>query len=112
MNNDKQEEFWYYIPGSNYNYMISTNANIWSLKSKKFIKQRKDFMGYYKAQLCIHGIKRTRIVRMLMESTFLGIGECYLYGEYFEHIDGDVSNDKLDNLRRRIDRNFDFDEDY
>lgn len=77
------------------NYAIDEYGIVWSIKRNKPICRFKDNLGYYQVELSKCGKKYKRRVHNLM-------AECYLTKPFdkacINHIDGDKSNNALDNL--------------
>lgn len=53
------------------NYQITEEGNVYSLKSKKYLKKSLDGNGYYKISLCKNGKQKTFKIHRLVASHFL-----------------------------------------
>lgn len=63
------------IKGYEGEYAVTSCGRIWSYKSKKFLKQRKQRDGYYLVNLCHKGVMKTFQVHTLVAEAYLPKGE-------------------------------------
>lgn len=76
-------------------YMVSDNGNIWSVKSKRWLKPQKNNSGYYTIGLSVSGNVTKKLIHRLVWETFIGI---IPDGLEINHKDEDKSNNQLSNL--------------
>jgi hypothetical protein len=77
-------------------------SNIGNVKSLKFNKQKilnacKDLDGYYKVNLVINGLSKSRLVHQLVAESFLNHKRCG-YKLVVNHIDFNRTNNNVENL--------------
>lgn len=77
-------------------YAADESGNVWSYKSKKFLKPFKSNTGYLQVALYKDGIKKTYFLHRLIAETFLPNPE---NKSQVHHIDGDRTNSALSNLQ-------------
>jgi hypothetical protein len=78
------------------NYAVSNLGRVKNLKKKQILKPSTDDKGYHAVGLSINGIVKTQKVHRLVANTFLSNIE---KKPCVDHIDGDKSNNDLQNLR-------------
>ena len=84
-----------WLVGYNYLYSITTDGQIYSVRSNRFLKPQMDKYGYLKTGLWKDGERKFFLVHRLVAKTFLpNVGNL----PEVNHIDGDKTNNKLDNL--------------
>lgn len=77
-----------------YDYSITTDGQIWSWKTKRYLKPGRDLSGHLRVVLC-NGRMNTKKVHRLVLETY--VGPCPK-GMMCRHLDGNPANNKLDNL--------------
>ena len=77
-------------------YTIDEYGNIYSIKSKKYLKPKIDKDGYLTIHLCKNGKNYYKSIHRLLAETFI---ENNNYNNSIDHIDNDKTNNNLDNLR-------------
>lgn len=97
LNQMEQIELWKIIDGFD-DYEISTYGRVRSMKHKspRILKIRKDGCGYVQVVLCKQGLEFSKKVHRLVATHFLDNLEGK---EQIDHIDRDVSNNHITNLR-------------
>lgn len=88
------KERWRAVDGY-YGYLVSSNGRIFSEKTGKFLKQKKETNGYMLVVLSENGMSKTHLVHRLVATAFL---ENKDGKPQVNHIDSDRSNNKLSNL--------------
>lgn len=93
-------ETWKPIPGYNGDYEASTHGRIKSWKrGERILKQnfrhKPEQKKFLALELTNNGIGRTEYVHLLVSYTFLGTMPPE---HYCEHLDGDTTNNHIDNL--------------
>ncbi len=90
---------WREIPGTAGNYLVSDDGQVWSLPRTTTVggvlKQGRDPAGYATVAPCVAGKQRTRRVHCLVLEAFVGPRP---EGAECRHLDGDPTNNHLDNL--------------
>lgn len=76
-------------------YAVTSCGKVWSYKSKKFLKTRKQRDGYYLVNLSKNGVSTTYQLHRLVAQTYLSNGENL---PQINHKDGDKSNNCVNNL--------------
>lgn len=86
-----------YSPIKGYeNYVICSNGSIFSIKSRKHLKARNNGRGYLHVGLCKNGRQNMYLIHRLIAVHFI---ENPHNKPYIDHIDGNRSNNDLNNLR-------------
>jgi len=97
----------YSIKGWEGFYGITKDGRVWSCpriintsrrKAKikgRWLKPSRNGNGYLQLIFKVEGREKTLLLHRILAETFLGCVE----GKYIDHIDGDISNNSLDNLR-------------
>lgn len=86
----------YYFDNKPTDYIISSNGDIYSLKTNKFLKPSVASHGYYNLNIYIQGTKFSMLIHRMVTETFIPV--------HFEdevvvnHIDGDKHNNYYTNL--------------
>lgn len=95
-----QKEVFKDIPNYEGKYQISNLGIVKSIRYKKerILKQSPNSGGYNHVSLGLDGIKKTKTIHQLVAVAFLGHTPNG-YKLVIDHIDGDVSNNKLNNLQ-------------
>ena len=78
-------------------------SNLGNIKSLKFNKERllnpcKDLDGYYKINLLINGLSKSRLVHQLVAESFLNHTRCK-YKFVVDHINDNPTDNRLENLQ-------------
>ena len=76
-------------------YAISNYGNIKNLKTNRILKSHLNNNGYLEIQLCSNCKKKTFLVHRLVGLTFI---ENIYKKPYINHIDGNKTNNRVDNL--------------
>lgn len=90
---------WREVPGTNGNYLVSDDGQVWSRPRKGtvggLLTLNQDIYGYFRASIRVSGKQRGGLVHRLVLEAFVGSGN----GLECRHLDGDPTNNRLDNLR-------------
>lgn len=81
------------IPNNNF-YLASSDGDIFSLKSNKFLKQGFTKRGYREVKLSNNGIAKTKLVHRLIASAFFGGSNLSV-----DHINFNKKDNRINNLR-------------
>ena len=89
------QEIWKDIVGYEGLYQVSNIGRVKSIKRDKILKEQLNERGYLRVSLSKNGKHKTWRVHRLVMITFIG----YVEGkDQVNHIDGDKTNNRLDNL--------------
>lgn len=92
---DKNKE-WKII--KNYpDYKISNHGDIFSIKSNKMLKQKKDLQNYFNVKLIFNNTRKSYLVHRLVYNTFKNLSGNDNF--VIDHIDRNPSNNNINNLR-------------
>lgn len=75
-------------------YAITVNGQVWSYKSKKWLKPGKDQRGYLRVVLCGGKMHTQKVHRLVLEAH---VGPCPK-GMECRHLNGNPADNRLDNL--------------
>lgn len=89
------EEVWKDIPNYEGLYEVSNFGNVYSVRKKIRLKPGDNGYGYLSVVLCKNGIQTNYKVHRLVMLAFIGEPPA---GCEVNHIDGNKSNNRLDNL--------------
>ena len=87
-------EIWKPIPNYEELYMVSNLGRVKSVKRDKILKEQLNERGYLRVSLSKNNKQKIYSVHRLVMITFIGYEE----GKQVNHIDGDKTNNRLDNL--------------
>lgn len=76
-------------------YAITENGEVWSYKSKKFLKPKTKASGYLEVTLCKEGIKKSHLVHRLVAEAYIPNPEGL---PQVSHIDESRDNNNVNNL--------------
>lgn len=89
---------WREVPGTDGNYCVSVEGQLWSRPREctpgGILPLRRDSQGYARASVTIDGKRVRRRVHVLVLEAFVGPAD----GRVCRHLDGDPTNNRLDNL--------------
>lgn len=77
-------------------YAITSCGKVWSYRSKKFLKPRKDKDGYLRINLKLNGSEKTVCIHRLVAETYIPNPDNL---PTVDHIDFDRTNNSINNLR-------------
>ena len=88
------QEIWKDVVGYEGLYKISNTGRVKSVKRDKILKEQLNERGYLRVSLSKNNKQKIYSVHRLVMITFIGYEE----GKQVNHIDGDKTNNRLDNL--------------
>lgn len=92
-------EIWKDVEGYEGIIQVSNLGNVRRIlksgKTKLLKKYKTEKCGYVKVRFYSNGVEKRKSVDFLVAHAFIGDPHCT---HYIEHIDGDISNNNLDNL--------------
>lgn len=77
------------------NYKITKDGKIFSIRSKRYLKQKIQPNGYHCIKLCNNGYQKDKYIHKLVAETFIKNTK---NKKYVNHIDGNKSNNNINNL--------------
>ena len=81
---------------NNTDYSITKDGNVFSHKTKKWLKERTDRGGYKYYELYINNVKKKKFTHRLLGYAFLDLQD----NEFIDHINGIRDDNRLSNLDR------------
>ena len=78
-------------------YAVTKDGQVWSYKSKKFLKPYKAYNGYLRVKLTKDGVEKNKRVHRLVLETYYPIEG--MDDLEVDHIDFNIENNSLNNLR-------------
>ena len=78
-------------------YAVTKDGQVWSYKSKKFLKPYKAYNGYLRVKLTKDGVEKNKRVQRLVLETYYPIEG--MDDLEVDHIDFNIENNSLNNLR-------------
>lgn len=94
------EEHWVEIEGFP-NYAVSNRGRVVNLETDMVLTQRPHEKGYMRVALYNRGARRDIYVHQLVAKAFFAR---FRHGEHIEHVNGDHSDNRPENLRKRKQR--------
>ena len=80
-------------------YAVTSCGKIWSYRSKKFLKPKKNSTGYLQVNLCKDGSKKTVHVHRMVADAYLLPPSKDMVNPTVDHIDGNKEHNYINNLQ-------------
>lgn len=94
---DTKDVKWTPVVGYEDRYLVSTDGQVYSIKSKKMLKPREHSAGYLKVGLCKDGVQKDHYIHRLMCQAFFGIPDDGR--NTVNHLDQNKKNNVITNLQ-------------